>query len=135
MTRFNITMDQALDLIFRTVKNGRGGEVFIPKLKAYRLDILRDSILDILDSQVDTEITGVRSGEKFHEILISQDEIRNTYEIEDDYVLFDKNLDLVKNDDVSYLKNSNLKNQYSSNLVEILSQDELKSILSSANLI
>jgi UDP-N-acetylglucosamine 4,6-dehydratase/5-epimerase len=133
MTRFNITMDQALDLIFRVAKNGHGGEVFIPKLKAYRLDILRDSILDILDSQVDTEITGVRSGEKFHEILISHDEIRNTYEIEDDYVLFDKTL--VINDDVSYLKNSKLKNQYSSNLVEILSQDELKSILSSENLI
>jgi UDP-N-acetylglucosamine 4,6-dehydratase/UDP-glucose 4-epimerase len=37
MTRFNITMDEALNLVLRAIKNGSGGEIFVPKLKAYKL--------------------------------------------------------------------------------------------------
>ena len=48
MTRFTITMDQAIELILTAIKKGHGGEIFIPKLKAYNLDILKNAILDIL---------------------------------------------------------------------------------------
>jgi len=135
MTRFNITMNQALTLIFKSIKNGHGGEVFIPKLKAYRLDILKDVILDLLNSDVGVEKIPVRPGEKFHESLISFDELRNTFENDENYIIIDekshdKILKKWKN-----LKPANLNERYSSDKVEILTKDQLKHILMEENLL
>jgi UDP-N-acetylglucosamine 4,6-dehydratase len=129
MTRFTITMDQALELIFRALKNGIGGEIFIPKLNAYTVGDIKDAILDLLNGSNETEIISVRAGEKIHESLVSFDELRNTFEINEDYVIIDKQLQ-----DSGYLKDNNLiqtklRNQYSSDKVDILSVEELKELL------
>jgi UDP-N-acetylglucosamine 4,6-dehydratase/5-epimerase len=130
MTRFNITMNQALDLIFRACDQGVGGEVFIPKLNSYRLDILIDSIKELLKKNIEISLLGIRPGEKFHESLISSDELRNTYETNDDYILFDQDLESEENRDYSHLiPNKSLKESYSSNKVKLLSKEELKKIL------
>ena len=50
MTRFNITMNDALNLIFRALKNGSTGCVFIPKLKSYKVSTLKDSLMELFDS-------------------------------------------------------------------------------------
>jgi len=129
MTRFNITMNQAIDLIFKAIKNGFGGEIFIPKLKAYKLDILRDAIIDLLNSKSITEKIPVRPGEKFHESLISQDELRNTFENDENYII----IDATTQDNVlkkwKNLVPANLTERYSSDKVDILTKDELKEIL------
>jgi len=72
MTRFNITMDQSLNLIFRAIKNGSGGEVFIPKLKAYNINLVKDALLELLNSTNETEKIPIRPGEKIHESLINK---------------------------------------------------------------
>jgi len=129
MTRFNITMNQAIDLIFKAIENGFGGEIFIPKLKAYKLDILRDAIIDLLNSKSITEKIPVRPGEKFHESLISQDELRNTFENDENYII----IDATTQDNVlkkwKNLVPANLTERYSSDKVDILTKDELKEIL------
>jgi len=51
MTRFNITMNEALDLIMFAIKNCSGGDVFVPKLKAFRVGDIKDAILEILNSK------------------------------------------------------------------------------------
>ena len=135
MTRFTITMDQALELIFRALKNGIGGEIFIPKLNAYKVGDIKDAILDLLNGSNETEIISVRVGEKIHESLVSFDELRNTFEINEDYVIIDKQLQ-----DSGYLKDNGLIqtklcNQYSSDKVDILSVDELKELLVSQKLV
>jgi len=124
MTRFTITMNQALESIFRALKNGVGGEVFVPKLEAYRLGDLKDAIIELLSAKNDTEIISVRIGEKFHESLISNDEIRNTFETNEDYILIDS-LDADKNN----MKKTKLKNAFSSDNVRLISKKELKEIL------
>ena len=135
MTRFNITMSEALGLILRTLKNGKGGEVFVPKLNAYRVGDIKDAILDLLHSSKETEIISIRPGEKIHESLISNDELRNTFEMNEDYIIIDKQLQ-----DSGYLDNNNiihtkLNHQYSSDKVDILTKDELKELLVSEKLI
>ena len=130
MTRFNITMNQALDFILRSLKKGKGGEVFIPKLKAYSVGVLKDAILEILDKNVNTDMISVRPGEKFHESLISSEEIRNTFEDNEDYIILEERLQENNN-----CKKSNLTNQYSSDKVQILSKEELKEILIKENLL
>ena len=130
MTRFNITMSQALDFIIRSLKKGNGGEVFIPKLKAYSLGVLKDAILEVLGKDVKTELISVRPGEKYHESLISNEEIRNTFEDKDDYVILEERLqNNIK------IKKSTLSDQYSSDKVELLTKDELIKILKEEKLI
>jgi UDP-N-acetylglucosamine 4,6-dehydratase/UDP-glucose 4-epimerase len=125
MTRFNIIMSQAVDLVFRAIENGIGGEIFIPKLKAYNLGTLVDSILEQFDSKVTVEKINVRIGEKFHESLISYDEIRNVYETLDDYILFES-LDFKKylNDKLNP-KPAHLVERYSSDKVPLLTKSEI----------
>ena len=135
MTRFNITMNQALDLIFRSLENGNGGDVYVPKLKSYNVRDMTEVILDLLDSEQEIEIIGIRPGEKFHEELISKNEVRNVYETKDDYVIFDnqtQNYDIVN---VPNMKKTNLEKEYSSDNVELISKQELKQILIDEKLI
>ena len=129
MTRFTITMEQAIELILTAVKMGHGGEIFIPKLKAYNLDTLKNAILDILKKSAKTEKIPVRQGEKFHESLINSEELRNTFEIDNLYVILDKQMHAVTFSKWNDLKETSLKDQYSSDNVEILTKEKLIDII------
>ena len=129
MTRFNITMNQAIDLIFRAIKYGNGGEVFVPKLRAYRVGDMKDAIVDLMKSKSKVQIIGVRQGEKFHESLINKEEVRNTFESKDDYILIERstqNSQLLKKRGI---KKSTLSEEYCSANVKFLTKEELKKIL------
>lgn len=126
MTRFNITMNDALNLIFRALKNGSTGCVFIPKLKSYKVSTLKDSLMELFDSNSETEIIGVRPGEKYHESLINEHELRLTFETEEDYVLFDETVSQLELDQNQNFTKSDLKQDYSSDKVKLLTIDELK---------
>ncbi len=129
MTRFTITMDQAVNLILTAIKKGHGGEIFIPKLKAYNLDTLKNAILDILKKSVKTEKIPVRQGEKFHESLINSEELRNTFEIDNLYIILDKQMHPETFSKWDNLKETDLKDQYSSDKVEILTKEKLVDII------
>ena len=131
MTRFNIIMSQALDLTFRAIQTGGAGEIFIPKLKAYRVGDLKDVILDLFNAKNETEIISLRPGEKSHELLINKDEIRNTYETQKDYIIFDKqsHIQFLGSSDIIKREETSLQDQYSSDRVELLKPEELKKIL------
>ena len=136
MTRFTITMNQALDLIFRVIKNGHGGDVHIPKLDAYRVGDIKDVLLDLMNSKNEEERIPVRIGEKLHEVLINEHEIRNTYENQDnDYVIFENQLDKGNSEIISNAKKTTLTSEYSSDKVKPASQEQLKKILVEQNLI
>lgn len=134
MTRFNITMDEALDLILRAIENGKGGEIFIPKLKAYKVGDMKDAIIQLLNKNTETEIIQVRPGEKYHESLISENEIRNSFETDMDYILYEHEYRQDSLNNIEY-EPSKLTDRYSSDKVELLSIDELKNILINENLI
>tara|TARA_B100000470_G_scaffold150392_1_gene117015 strand:+ start:389 stop:1432 length:1044 start_codon:yes stop_codon:yes gene_type:complete len=136
MTRFNITIDQALDLIFRVIKNGHGGDVHVPKLDAYRVGDMKDVILDLMDCKNKEERIPVRVGEKFHETLINEHEIRNTYENQDnDYVIFENQLTKDHSETIPGAKKTTLTMEYSSDKVQATSKEKLKEILIKQNLI
>jgi UDP-N-acetylglucosamine 4,6-dehydratase/UDP-glucose 4-epimerase len=134
MTRFNITMSQAVDLIMRAL-GGLGGEVFIPKLKAYKTGVMKDAIMELLDTKIEVDRIPVRPGEKYHESLISKDEIRNSYETLEDYILFEEQTQHHKIEEGKTIRKSNLEDKYSSDRVELLTKEKLKEILLSEKLI
>ena len=134
MTRFSITMDQALNLIFRAIKNGVGGEVFIPKLKAYNVGLVKDTLLELLNSTSTAEKIPVRPGEKTHEVLINEFELRDTLETDEDYVITNQH-PLESDQDSHNLRVTSLSNSYTSDTVELFTKEELKEILISEKLV
>ncbi len=129
MTRFTITMNQAIDLVFRASKEGKGGEIFVPKLKAYRVEDIKNAILEITNKKTAVKIINPRPGEKSHEILVSDDEIRNTYESSKDYIIYNEVDDpLFEKPKIKY-KKAKLKKDYSSEKADILTKNELKDLI------
>jgi UDP-N-acetylglucosamine 4,6-dehydratase/5-epimerase len=135
MTRFNITMGKALDLILRASEQGKGGEVFIPKLKAYQTGDLKDAIIESVKSNCKVERIPVRPGEKFHESLISKDEIRNVFESVDDYIILEEMTQNYEVEERKGLKKANLNDRYASDTVSLLSKEEIIEILNQEKMI
>lgn len=129
MTRFNITMDEAVDLIFRALKNSIGGEVFIPKLTAYTVKDMKNAIIEILNAKNNETQIPVRPGEKYHELLINTEELRNTFELEKDYVIFEEKSQNYNYSSVKNAKRASLQNEYGSNTVKKLTKAEIITIL------
>ena len=77
MTRFWITLDQAVQLVADCVATMAGGEVFIPKIPSTRVVDLAEAIAP----GVSIRYTGIRPGEKLHEVLITSDEARHTFDM------------------------------------------------------
>ena len=63
MTRFTITMNEALDFILKATETGNGSEIFIPKLKSYEMSTLIETLMELF-GETKQEITGIRPGER-----------------------------------------------------------------------
>ena len=83
MTRFWITLPQAVDLVLYAIEHMVGGEVFIPKIPSMRVVDLADAMAPGLPRA----FVGIRPGEKLHEILVTADESRHTIDAGDVYVV------------------------------------------------
>jgi FlaA1/EpsC-like NDP-sugar epimerase len=85
MTRFLMTLDQAVDTIFAAMCNARRGEIFVPRVPSARII----DVIDVLigERPIETVMTGIRPGEKIHEILISEEEAFRTTERDGYYVV------------------------------------------------
>jgi len=138
MTRFTITMDEALDFILNATKLGQGSEIFIPKLKSYDMGTLIQALTELL-GETKQEITGIRPGEKLHETLINNDEIRYTWNIDNMYMLSNPHYDLFNTYNLSEtydgIKKVENLNAYSSDVAEKITLDELKEKIKVSNLL
>ena len=127
MTRFSITMDEALDFILNATKIGQGSEIFVPKMKAYTITSVKDSLFELLENTGE-KITGIREGEKLDEVLISNDEMRFCWELGDMYVIR-SNLNKNYYGNAGNLKKIESMDSYSSDGAIKLSNNELKKII------
>ncbi len=84
MTRFWITLPQAVDLVLFALAEMEGGEVFVPKIPSMRVVDLAEAMAP----GVPQEIIGIRPGEKLHELLLTGDEARHSIDRGDVYVVF-----------------------------------------------
>jgi FlaA1/EpsC-like NDP-sugar epimerase len=78
MTRFLLTLDQAVDTVFAAVRDAMPGEIFVPRVPATRIDDLARALID--GRNIPIVYTGIRPGEKTHEILVSEEERYRTVE-------------------------------------------------------
>ncbi len=83
MTRFWITLEQGVRFVLRCLETMRGGEIFVPKIPSMRVVDLATAIAPNCEQRV----TGVRPGEKLHEVMITEDNARLTLEHDDHFVI------------------------------------------------
>jgi UDP-N-acetylglucosamine 4,6-dehydratase len=83
MSRFWITLEQGVRFVVRSIEEMHGGEIFVPKIPSMTLLELSRTVAP--DCEID--VIGIRPGEKTHEILVSEDEARNTVELDDKFVI------------------------------------------------
>jgi UDP-N-acetylglucosamine 4,6-dehydratase len=83
MTRFWITLEQAVEFVLSSMPLVRGGETFVPKIPSMRIVDLANA----LAPDAELRITGIRPGEKLHEVLLTEDEARQSYDLGDRFVI------------------------------------------------
>jgi UDP-N-acetylglucosamine 4,6-dehydratase len=83
MTRFWITLEQAVDFVLDNLGRMEGGEVFVPKIPSMKITDLARAIAP----DCDQEVVGIRPGEKLHEVMVPRNVARNTLEFDDYYAI------------------------------------------------
>jgi FlaA1/EpsC-like NDP-sugar epimerase len=102
MTRFNITLEQSVEMVIWTIKNAKGGEVVVPKIPSLRIT----DLVIAIDPKKKLKIIGIRPGEKIHEDLISNHDAGNTIDVGKYYIILNPLDDRLRK---YYSKNFNSK--------------------------
>lgn len=87
MTRFFITMDNSVDLVLKALELGKGGELFIARIPSCSIVDLAKAIYP----EAELHETGIRPGEKLHEVLLTEDEARTTFDYGEHLVVYPLN--------------------------------------------
>lgn len=132
VTRFIMEIPDAAKLVIKATEYAKGGEIFILRMRAFKLgdlvDVMREKIaprLNILNSDVKINVTGLVTGEKLHEDLISHDELSRLYELDDMYILLEDKDCCAKYPSINEVSLS----RYTSSDVEHISNDELEQMV------
>jgi len=133
ITRFMITIPDAVRLVLAAAKYSQGEDIFILKMRAFRLGDLLDVILERIVPKLDTSedvkinVVGALLGEKEHEDLINSTESGRIFDLEDMYLVLRDHANAVRYPNAM---KANLE-RYSSGDVELLNKDELEDIVDS----
>lgn len=84
MTRFWITLEQGVELVFKALAEGKGGETYISKIPSFHIGDLAYAMLP----DAELKEIGIREGEKLHEVMVTKDDSRMTYEYEKHYIVY-----------------------------------------------
>ena len=124
MTRFMMTVDNAINLVLHAFREGESGDIFVQKSSSIVISDLAKAMLEFHDANNNISYIGARCGEKLHEVLVTSEEISRAVESKDYFRIY---ADL---DGVGYCKPDGLKHiEYSSGNAEKLSANEIKKLL------
>jgi len=138
MTRFSITMEQALDFVLNAIQSGKGSEIFVPVIKSYSILTVRDALVEIFGN-VNEETVGIRPGEKLHEILVNKEEMHYTWKYNNMYMITNPlyplfNIDSIEKGYHGIEKIQNLGG-YSSDKAENISKQEIVNTINKSGLL
>jgi FlaA1/EpsC-like NDP-sugar epimerase len=84
MTRFWITLEEGVYLVFKALEESRGGETYISKIPSFKIVDLASAMKE----NCRIKEVGIREGEKLHEVMITKDDSRTTYEYDNHYIVY-----------------------------------------------
>ncbi len=130
MTRFMMSIDEAVELVLFSFEHGRSGDIFVQKAPSATIGQLASILLDIYKGQSNIQITGTRNGDKTHETLVTKEESANAEDM-GNFIRV-----VPSHNDLSYTINGVKKNPldsypdgYHSHNTKKLSSPELKELL------
>jgi len=92
MTRFNISLEEGVNMVMYAIENAIGGEIFVPKIPSYKIDVLAKAIAPSC-KLVDI---GIRPGEKLHEEMITSSDSYNTIDVGTYYAILPSDVEKAK---------------------------------------
>ena len=134
MTRFVMSIEQAVSLILKAVKTAEGGEIFILKMPVLKMKDLLEVMINELapesgykPSDIKIKRMGIRLGEKFYEELMVEDEAKRAYETEDMFIVLPQ-IKTSKYEYTKHLKPTELMN-YTSKATWVLGAEDIKKLV------
>lgn len=100
MTRFNISLQEGVDMVLWALQNARGGEIFVPKIPSYRIT----DVANAIGPECSHPVVGIRPGEKIHEEMITASDSFNTVDLGRYYAILSQSGRLTKE---SYCEETN----------------------------
>jgi len=142
MTRFTMTPDEAVIFILESTVLAHGSEIFVPKLRAYKIEDFTQALKEIKPYSEEKRIPR-RAGDKKYETLISQDELPDVWELDDKYIIFPQVIEFILDFPAeselpkwySGIKKISSIQPYTSDLVERVTKDELKVQITNSGLL
>ncbi len=131
MTRFNLSLQEGINIVINSFKRMQGGEIFVPKIPSIKIVDLAKA----MDAKKPIKVIGIRPGEKTHETLCSINDSHLIYDFKDHYVItpsikfFDRNVSYKKNKAGEVGKKVKSNFEYVSNKNKFLSINEIKKII------
>ena len=130
MTRFMMTLDNAVELVMFAFKNGKQGEIFVQKAPAATVSVLAQALLELYDSKLTIQEIGIRHGEKKYETLVTSEEMVKATDLGKYYSIGSDNRDLNYAPYFSEGKKSEVhSSEYNSDTTERLDVAKMKDLL------
>lgn len=130
MTRYMMTLEDAVDLVLYAFENGESGDLFVQKAPAATLTVLAEALKSLYKSNTDVRIIGTRHGEKLYETLVTREEMAKSIDMGEYYCIPADNRDL--NYDKFFVEgeeNISKIEDYHSHNTRALSVEEMKELL------
>tara|TARA_B100001287_G_C22666876_1_gene523259 strand:+ start:136 stop:1134 length:999 start_codon:yes stop_codon:yes gene_type:complete len=130
MTRFMMTLEEAVTLVLYAFENGKNGDIYVQKSPAATIEILAEAIIKMTNSKPDIKEIGTRHGEKDFEVLCSREEMRVSEDL-DNYIKIpadtrDLNYQIYEDKGLNFSKNIT---EYNSSNTKMLNVDEMIDLL------
>lgn len=129
MTRYMMTLDDAVDLVLFAFENGNPGDMFVQKAPAATLDVLIQSLKELYNADNEIKIIGTRHGEKLYETLVNREDMVKAVDMGDYYRIPADNRDLNYNRYFSEGMDDQEVEEYHSHNTKRLTVEEMKSLL------
>lgn len=127
MTRFIMSLEEAVELVVFTFENGETGDIMVQKAPACRIDVLAQAVKELFQADNPIKVIGIRHGEKMYETLLTNEECSNAIDMGNFYRVPCDKRDL--NYD-KYFKYGDVErdklSEFNSNNTELLSVEEVK---------
>ena len=128
MTRYMMSLDKAVDIIFAAIENAKRGEMFIPKIPSARIMDIAEVMIG--NREIEIKNIGIRPGEKVHEVLISEEECYRTVDRGDYFAIQSVLPELRSSEELT-----NCLNKEYSSKDNLMSREEIRKLLSYHNLL
>ena len=135
MTRFVMTLEEAVDLVLFAFENGESGDIFVQKAPACTIEILAKAVKELFNADNEIKVIGIRHGEKMYETLLTDEECANAIDLGNFYRVPCDKRDL--NYDKYFVEGieKNRLTQFNSNNTKLMNVEEVKNKLLEVKLV